>query len=139
MAAASTGSAPAATKSYAATKAAADTMLRAGSPEARSEGSLIAAEALGLATLNVIAFAVMAVGGISYAFDISSVEELRYYARAKMYGPDAKLDADAEKEIEDWAAKMLLKLGAIKAPGEGGESVVAGAESGSGGEKGKEA
>ncbi|PKS09205.1 hypothetical protein jhhlp_003819 [Lomentospora prolificans] len=77
------------------------------------DGGLIAAEALGLATLNVVSFALMATGGLSYAFDISSAEDLKRYARRKMYGPAGRTDEEAEKELEEWAAKILAKVGKV--------------------------
>ena len=85
--------------------------LRGGMTEAEAPGGLIAAQALGLATLNVFSFGVMASGGIAYAFDISSVEDMRRYARAKMYGPTGKPDEAAEKEMEEWAVGLLTKAG----------------------------
>jgi hypothetical protein len=89
----------------------------AASEASKVDGGLIAAEALGLATLNVMSFALMATGGLSYAFDISSAEDLKRYARRKMYGPAGRPDEDAEKELEEWAAGILAKVG--KAPGQG--------------------
>jgi hypothetical protein len=76
-----------------------------------AEGSLIAVEALGLATLNVVSFGIMATGGLSWAFDVSSVEDLRSMARRHVGLPGGEADEAAEKEIEEWFAKMLSKKG----------------------------
>ena len=75
------------------------------------QGGPIAVEALGLATLNVFSFALFTVGGASYALDISSVDELRTFARRKMFGPTGKSDEEAERELEEWAAGVLNKPG----------------------------
>ncbi|WYZ39184.1 hypothetical protein EsH8_III_001098 [Colletotrichum jinshuiense] len=80
------------------------------------EGSLIALEALNLATLNVVSFAIMMTGGTAWAFDISSVQDLRYMARRSIQGAAGQTDEAAEREFEEWAAKVLTKFG--KAPGE---------------------
>jgi hypothetical protein len=71
------------------------------------DGPFIAAEALGLATLNVFAFAVMATGGLAWAWDVSNVEDLRNRARRKLYGEAGAVDEEAEKEMEEWMAKVL--------------------------------
>jgi high-affinity Fe2+/Pb2+ permease len=68
---------------------------------------MIAAEALGLATLNVFSFGIMLTGGIAWAWDISTLEDLRTRARQKLYGEAGALDEDAEKQMEEWMAKVL--------------------------------
>lgn len=74
-----------------------------------SDGSFIAVEALGLATLNVIGFGIMLTGGIAWAFDISGIEDLRSLAR-RQFGPTgARTDEEAEREVEEWVAKVLLR------------------------------
>ncbi|KAI1436925.1 hypothetical protein GGR50DRAFT_154397 [Xylaria sp. CBS 124048] len=74
-----------------------------------AHASSIAFEALNLATLNVVGFAIMMAGGISWAFDISGVEDLRSMTR-KHVGPTGMgTDEDLEKEVEEWVAKMLLR------------------------------
>lgn len=74
-------------------------------------GGLDAAEALGLATLNVTSFAAMMVGGGLWAFDISNMEELRAKVRKGMDidGKD-KSEAEVEEDIEEWMAVMLARL-----------------------------
>ncbi|KAI8627844.1 hypothetical protein F5Y19DRAFT_156972 [Xylariaceae sp. FL1651] len=74
-----------------------------------SDSSLIALEALNLATLNVIGFAIMMTGGISWAFDISNIEDLRRMARKHIGPPGGRTDEEAEQEIEEWIAKVMLR------------------------------
>lgn len=85
--------------------------LRGGKCDSQVQGGFIALEALGLATLNTVSFGIMAAGGVSYAFDISSVEDLRRYARVSMYGPAGRQDEAAEKEMEEWAVKIMEAAG----------------------------
>ncbi|TRX89983.1 hypothetical protein FHL15_009084 [Xylaria flabelliformis] len=74
-----------------------------------SDSSLIALEALNLATLNVLGFAIMMTGGISWAFDISNIDDLRRMARKHIGPPGGKTDEEAEREVEEWVAKVLLR------------------------------
>lgn len=74
-----------------------------------SDSSLIALEALSLATLNVAGFGIMCTGGLSWAFDITSIEDLRQKARRHIGESGGHADAEAEKEIEDWMAQVLGK------------------------------
>lgn len=72
-------------------------------------GSLVAFEALGLATMNVVAFALLLTGSIAYAFDLSSVDDLRAYARRR-FGLTGGAPADvasAEQALEEWIAETL--------------------------------
>ncbi|KAL0937671.1 uncharacterized protein CTRU02_207402 [Colletotrichum truncatum] len=78
------------------------------------EGSMIALEALNLATLNVISFGMMMTGGAAWAFDVTSVDDLREMARRSIRGAAGQTDEAAEREFEEWAAKVLTKFG--KAP-----------------------
>ncbi|KAG8624623.1 hypothetical protein KVT40_007690 [Elsinoe batatas] len=77
-----------------------------------ANGGLDAAEALGLATLNVTSFGVMAVGGGLWAFDISNLEELRTKVRKGMdiEGGEGKTEAEAEEDIEEWLGVVLARL-----------------------------
>ncbi|KAF6837006.1 hypothetical protein CPLU01_03370 [Colletotrichum plurivorum] len=75
------------------------------------EGSMIALEALNLATLNVCSFAMMMTGGAAWAFDITSVQDLRDMARRSIHGAAGQTDEAAEREFEEWAAKVLTKFG----------------------------
>lgn len=75
------------------------------------EGGMIAVEALNLATLNVMSFAIMMTGGAAWAFDVSSVDDLREMARRSIRGAAGQTDEAAEKEFEEWAANILTKFG----------------------------
>ncbi|KAK7756662.1 hypothetical protein SLS62_001499 [Diatrype stigma] len=72
-----------------------------------ADSSLIALEALSLATLNVTGFGIMCTGGLSWAFDISSLEDLRQKSRRHLGESGGHADEEAEKEIEEWVTKML--------------------------------
>lgn len=74
-----------------------------------AEGTVFALEALSLATLNTFSFAIMAAGGISWAFDISSIDDLRARARRAQMVRTGETDAEAEDTIEAWMASMLGK------------------------------
>ena len=73
------------------------------------DNSLIAFEALSLATLNVFGFGIMSTGGLSWAFDVSTADELRGMARKTLGADGSKTDEEAEREVEEWVAKMLFK------------------------------
>ncbi|KAK6224931.1 hypothetical protein QIS74_03258 [Colletotrichum tabaci] len=82
------------------------------------EGGMIAFEALNLATLNVFSFAMMMTGGAAWAFDVSSVDDLRDMAQRSIRGSAAQTDEAAEREFEEWAAKVLTKFGKMPAESE---------------------
>ncbi|KAM6481386.1 hypothetical protein HDV62DRAFT_363862 [Trichoderma sp. SZMC 28011] len=82
---------------------------------ANSEGAVLGAHALGLATLNVSSFAVMLIGGLSWAFDLSSVEELRTKTRAALQRPGGEVSPEDEKEFEQMMDNLMAKLGMDKA------------------------
>lgn len=75
----------------------------------KGDDAFVAAEALGLATLNVFSFGVMMTGGFMWAFDISNIEDLRRKARASLYGVDGVVDQAAEQQVEEWIAEVLSK------------------------------
>ncbi|KAF4998165.1 hypothetical protein FGRMN_3369 [Fusarium graminum] len=75
--------------------------------------SFLAAQALGLATLNVMSFGVLLVGGISWAYDLSSIEELRQRTRAVTRRPGA-LNPEEEKAMEEMMEDLMGKLGMEK-------------------------
>ncbi len=72
-----------------------------------SDSSLIALEALNLATLNVIGFGIMCTGGLAWAFDMSSIDDLRRRARGRIGPTGGYTDEEAEREVEEWVAKIL--------------------------------
>ncbi|KAI6777855.1 uncharacterized protein J7T54_002753 [Emericellopsis cladophorae] len=87
----------------------------------------IAGRALGLATLNVTSFGVLLVGGISWAFDLCSVTELRnrtqmrlqkgrQVARAGMAEEEKMVEDKVEEEMEKLLGQWYDKFG-IQRPG----------------------
>jgi hypothetical protein len=86
---------------------------------AAGAGPLMAVEALNLATLNVLSFAVMLTGGVSWAFDVSSLDDLRAYARRHIGPPGGRTEEEAEREVEEWMARVLARKGASGGGGAG--------------------
>ncbi|RAH65133.1 DUF3433 domain-containing protein [Aspergillus aculeatinus CBS 121060] len=76
-------------------------------------GGVEAFEALNLATLNVLAFAMMSTGGVLYAMNINSVDDMRRYVRRVSLSEEdmakglVEGDREMEREVEAWAAKVL--------------------------------
>jgi hypothetical protein len=64
-------------------------------------------EALNIATVNVLSIGMMLGGGLLYAFDISSLDDMRRQVRTRIGADGPRTDQDAEKEIEKWIAKTL--------------------------------
>ncbi|EHK22466.1 uncharacterized protein TRIVIDRAFT_120898, partial [Trichoderma virens Gv29-8] len=79
-----------------------------------SEGAILGVQALGLATLNVSSFAVLLTGGLAWAFDLSSVEELRVKTKAAMERPGGEVNPEDEKEFEQMMDNLMAKLGMDK-------------------------
>ena len=68
----------------------------------------MAFEALQLATLNVLSAAMMVAGGVAWALDISTLDDVRARARRSIdEAADMGLDPEAEKEVAEWMAKTL--------------------------------
>ncbi|KAG6038816.1 hypothetical protein E4U41_003622 [Claviceps citrina] len=84
-----------------------------------AERSLLAVQALGLATLNVASFAILLTGGIAWAFDLCDVRELRSRTRASLRRPGVFSDEE-EKEMEKMMGSILDRLG-MQQPPPGGE------------------
>lgn len=81
---------------------------------------MVAFEALNLATLNTMAFAIMAAGGVSWGLDIADMEDLRRYARRSIVEAGGERDEAAEREVAEWMVSAF-GLGDAKAlEGEGG-------------------
>ncbi|KAJ4264026.1 hypothetical protein NW762_006065 [Fusarium torreyae] len=78
-----------------------------------SDRSLLAVQALGLATLNVMSFGIMLVGGISWAFDLSSITELRERTQAAIRRPGL-VNPEDEKAMEEMMEDLMGKLGMEK-------------------------
>ena len=66
-----------------------------------------ALEALNIATINILSLSLMTTGGMLWAFDISSLEELRSKVRGGMGVTGTPQHAD--EEIEEWIASVLTR------------------------------
>ncbi|KAF2839114.1 hypothetical protein M501DRAFT_764051 [Patellaria atrata CBS 101060] len=79
-------------------------------PHGDVNGAMEALEALNIATLNVASIAMMATGGVLWAFDISSMEDMRRKIRGGL-GIDGsgRSEKDAEEEFEEWLATTLAR------------------------------
>ncbi|MCJ1397592.1 hypothetical protein MMC11_000787 [Xylographa trunciseda] len=77
-------------------------------PKQAVHGGLEAVEALGLATVNVVSFGMMIVGGALWAFDIAGVEDLRRTVRGGL-GVDGtgRGEREVEEEWEEWLAGVV--------------------------------
>ncbi|TPX13970.1 uncharacterized protein E0L32_005670 [Thyridium curvatum] len=87
-------------------------------PRRDPDGPLIALEALNLATLSVLSWGIMMTGGLAFAFDVSSAEEMRARARAQLLGmgPDGdgsgkapQTEEEAEREVQEFLAKVYFR------------------------------
>lgn len=77
-----------------------------GGPKGRDP--MVAVEALGLATLNTVSAFIMTAGGVSWAFDISSVADLRAMSqRSIMKSATGITDEEGEQAVVEWMAKTL--------------------------------
>ncbi|KAK2625409.1 hypothetical protein QTJ16_004721 [Diplocarpon rosae] len=72
-------------------------------------GAVEAAEALAIATINVASVGIMSTGGLLWAFDISSLDDLKRRVRRNMGVSIERTDQDAEEEIEEWFATVLSR------------------------------
>ena len=70
-------------------------------------GAMEAFEALNIATVNVLSVGIMLGGGLLYAFDISSLDDMRRQIRSTIGADGPRTDQDAEDEIEQWIASVL--------------------------------
>ncbi|KAK0749551.1 hypothetical protein B0T18DRAFT_287535, partial [Schizothecium vesticola] len=76
--------------------------------EAGRRDPFVAFEALQLATLNVLSAAMMVAGGVAWALDISTLDDVRARARRSIdEAADMGLDPEAEREVAEWMAKTL--------------------------------
>jgi hypothetical protein len=79
-------------------------------PVVTFNGPLEAAQALGLASLNVFSFSILMTGGMFWAFDISSVKEWRDRTRKKLGYEDtvaAEQISDGGKTPDEWMVAVL--------------------------------
>ncbi|KAL9130030.1 MAG: hypothetical protein Q9217_001675 [Psora testacea] len=79
-------------------------------PSHQINGAFEAFEALNLATINVTSFMMMVGGGLIWAFDISSIEDMRRKVRGGL-GVDGsgRSERDVEEEFEEWVASVLKR------------------------------
>jgi hypothetical protein len=78
-------------------------------PNIEVNGAMEALEALNIATINVFSAGVMFTGGMIWAFDISSLDDMRSKVRKSMGATGSPEDAAAEKEIEEWFDSVLSR------------------------------
>lgn len=78
-----------------------------------SDRQTLALHALGLATLNVLSFGVLLVGGISWAFDLYSVDELRRRTQA-ITRRSVHVSPEEEREAEEMLRSWLARFGLDK-------------------------
>ena len=77
-------------------------------------GPFEALAALHLATFNVTSFALMMGGGLLWAFDISSLNDMRRRikgGKSRDASKKTETDMEEEKQLEEWVASMLSKKG----------------------------
>ncbi|KAJ0424247.1 hypothetical protein BJY00DRAFT_17516 [Aspergillus carlsbadensis] len=80
-------------------------------------GGMDAFEALNLATLNVLSFAMMATGSVLWVMDINGLEDMRRYVRTRaasgIFGGEgnelSEADKEMEKEVEKYVGRYLGK------------------------------
>jgi hypothetical protein len=74
-------------------------------------GAVEALDALSIATINVFSVGMMMTGGLLYALDISSIDDMRRKVRGTIRPEETGTDKEAEEEIEKWFSTLLEKLG----------------------------
>lgn len=77
------------------------------------ERSALAAQALGLATLNVAGFGVLLVGGTAWSFDLCSMRELQARTQQVMQrkAGEGVLNEEEEREVDNMVIGLMEKLG----------------------------
>ncbi|KAH7158132.1 hypothetical protein B0J13DRAFT_618166 [Dactylonectria estremocensis] len=86
-----------------------------------SDRSALAAQALSLATLNVMAFGVMLVAGLGWSFDLSSLDELKIRTRAAIRRPGALVRPEDEAEMKKVMEDLMSRMGMEKPASSGME------------------
>jgi len=66
-------------------------------------------EALNIATINVASVGIMATGGLLWAFDISSLDDMRRKVRSNWGAAGSRDDSEVEEELEEWFATVLAR------------------------------
>ncbi|TVY36558.1 Altered inheritance of mitochondria protein [Lachnellula subtilissima] len=70
-------------------------------------GAMEAFEALNIATINVLSVGMTLGGGLLWALDVSSIDDMRRKVRINMGVNASPEDSEAEKEIEEMIATIL--------------------------------
>lgn len=78
-------------------------------PGTQVNGAMEAFEALNIATVNVFSVGMMLTGGLLWAFDIASLDDMRSKVRTNLGVDPIRTDQDAEAEIEEWFATVLAR------------------------------
>jgi hypothetical protein len=78
-------------------------------PSTQVNGAMEAFEALNIATVNVFSVGMMVTGGLLWAFDIASLDDMRSKVRTNLGVDPIRTDQDAEAEIEEWFATVLAR------------------------------
>jgi hypothetical protein len=78
-------------------------------PNSDVNGAIEAFEALNIATINVLSVGMMFSGGLLWAFDIASLDDMRRKVRTELGVDGIRTDKDAEEEIEEWFATVLMR------------------------------
>ncbi len=78
-------------------------------PNTQVNGAMEAFEALNIATVNVFSVGMMVTGGLLWAFDIASLDDMRSKIRTNLGVDPIRTDQDAEAEIEEWFATVLAR------------------------------
>jgi hypothetical protein len=78
-------------------------------PNAEVDGAMEAFEALTIATVNVFSLSIMFTGGTLWAFDISSLEDMRRKLRGGPGIDGEGRENAAEEEMEEWLATVLAR------------------------------
>jgi hypothetical protein len=70
-------------------------------------GAFEALEALNIATINVFSLSMMTVGGFLYAFDISSIDDLRRKVRSRLGVDETRTDHESDEKMEEMLTSIL--------------------------------
>ncbi len=66
-------------------------------------------EALTIASVNVFSLGIMFTGGVLWAFDISSLEDMRRKLRGGLGMDGEGRESAAQEEMEEWLATVLAR------------------------------
>lgn len=74
-------------------------------------GAMDAAEAFALATVNVCSFGLMIGGGVLWALDISTLEDLRGKVRKGMpVEGEGRTEQESEEDVEEWMSIVMARM-----------------------------